>query len=396
MKIMVVSDWFSESMGYAENCLPREFAELGSEVHLVASTAQIYFNSPDYDRIYRQFLGPREVPVGSKYHDGYRLTRLPLMRVAGRLGIRGLTRLILAERPDVVQVFDHSSLSAVQAAAPAAYLRSPLFTASHIHSSVFPGLRGARRLQATFTTYLPGRAVSVVAEACYAISRDSAQIATTYLGVPASKIRLSPLGVDTKTFHPPISAEDRDARHAFRRSLGFRPDDLVCLYTGRLTASKDPLRLALAVAELHSQGKSRFRGLFVGAGPLQKHISDTPGCVTHPFVPHSELPAIYQAADVAVWPRQESTSMLDAAASGLPVIVSNRAEVRDRIEGNGLVFREGSQEDLARTIAILDDEETRRRLGEHGRRKMMKRFSWTRIARERLRDYERARDPRDR
>lgn len=35
MQIAIVSDWFSEKMGYAENFLPKAMASLGHEVHLV-------------------------------------------------------------------------------------------------------------------------------------------------------------------------------------------------------------------------------------------------------------------------------------------------------------------------------------------------------------------------
>ena len=57
MKIVILSSWFSERMGYIENCLPKALALLGHEVHVVSSTAQVYFNSPDYKEVYEPFLG---------------------------------------------------------------------------------------------------------------------------------------------------------------------------------------------------------------------------------------------------------------------------------------------------------------------------------------------------
>ena len=48
MKIVIVADWFSENMGYAENCLPKALAELGHDIHVVTSTAQVYFNTKFY------------------------------------------------------------------------------------------------------------------------------------------------------------------------------------------------------------------------------------------------------------------------------------------------------------------------------------------------------------
>jgi glycosyltransferase involved in cell wall biosynthesis len=91
-----------------------------------------------------------------------------------------------------------------------------------------------------------------------------------------------------------------------------------------------------------------------------------------------------------VWPKQESTSELDAAACGLPLILSDRVQVRERIEGNGLTYKEGDVSNLAEQIATLADLNLRQRLGDRGRKKMQEQFSWDRIARERLQDYEAA------
>ena len=59
LRIAVVSAFYSEGMGYTENCLPRALAGRGHEVHVVASTFNVYGNDPLYDETYREFLGPR-------------------------------------------------------------------------------------------------------------------------------------------------------------------------------------------------------------------------------------------------------------------------------------------------------------------------------------------------
>ncbi|HQL63945.1 MAG TPA: glycosyltransferase, partial [bacterium] len=86
-------------------------------------------------------------------------------------------------------------------------------------------------------------------------------------------------------------------------------------------------------------------------------------------------------------PRQESTSQIDAAACGLPLILSNRVEVRERVEGNGFVYDENNPEDLARKIRILSDFELRQSMGKYASEKMKQLFSWDLIAKERLADY---------
>jgi len=105
------------------------------------------------------------------------------------------------------------------------------------------------------------------------------------------------------------------------------------------------------------------------------------------------LAPFYWAADVGVWPKQESTSQLDAAACGLPLIVSNRVAVVERVTGNGLLYDEADPDDLARKIVALDDPEVRQRMSAVGVEKVQRNFSWRRIAAERIDAYQAALGP---
>jgi glycosyltransferase involved in cell wall biosynthesis len=80
--------------------------------------------------------------------------------------------------------------------------------------------------------------------------------------------------------------------------------------------------------------------------------------------------------------------MLDAAACGLPVIVSEKVQATERYLGNGLTYREGDFKSLADRILEMKDEEYRRELGEVGHRKMQDEFSWKWIAQNRAQDYQ--------
>ena len=57
MKIVYVNPSFTEGMGYIENCLPIAMAKRGHEVHIVTSTAKVYFNDPLYLQFYQQHYG---------------------------------------------------------------------------------------------------------------------------------------------------------------------------------------------------------------------------------------------------------------------------------------------------------------------------------------------------
>jgi glycosyltransferase involved in cell wall biosynthesis len=103
-----------------------------------------------------------------------------------------------------------------------------------------------------------------------------------------------------------------------------------------------------------------------------------------------ELGALYRSADIGAWPAQESLSMLDAAACGLPVVANDTMTAKERLDGNGVRYRLNHQGDLVRALLGLRSVDKRRAMGERGARRMAEQFSWDSIARRRIGDYEAA------
>lgn len=395
MRIAIISDWFSERMGYAENCLPKALASLGHDVHLITTDAQVYFDSPDYAATYQPFIGPPLVPTGVKTLDGYTLHRLPHRRWRGKLRIGGLYGKLKEIRPDVVQCFEVGNMSTLEAALAQPRLRYKLFLESHVHASVFGAdwraVSRKRRLRRAAYRKTVGAFISGRAQRCYPISEDAAEIAVGLYGISKSKIEVCSLGVDTELFRPPESPREISTRRQLRAQLGYGDDDVVCVYTGRFSPSKGPQVLADAIARLADSGE-RFKGLFIGGGTDAEiaGLRNSASCQVVPFMPARDLPPYYWAADVGVWPRQESTSQLDAAAAGLPIILSGRITVLERVTGNGLTYREGDPADLAERIQSLGSPASRRQLGTAGSLKMRTRFSWLQVAGKRAADYARS------
>jgi glycosyltransferase involved in cell wall biosynthesis len=393
MRIVIISDWFSEKMGYAENCLPKAIAALGHEVHLITSNVQTYFNSPIYKTSYEPFLGPGIVKCGVKEYDGYTLHRLQHGYWRGRLRIRGLLNKVQAIRPQIVQTFDAFSPSTYDLVLGRLLYGYKLFLESHMHASVFPPARQCSGIRNRFKWLLYaatlGRLVSIASEKCYPISQDAADIVIRFFGMRPSKVEIVSLGVDTDLFYPIRDDVSASQRRQLRQQLGYSNGDIVCIYSGRFTEDKNPLCLAKAIDELVGRGEP-FRGLFIGNGPQSAVVSTCRGCQLHPFVPTRELPPLYRASDIGVWPKQESTSQLDAAACGLPLVVSNHLYVRERIEGNGLMYEENNSGDLAEKLRSLSNKNVRIQMGALGAKKMREKYSWEQIAIQRIKDYQEA------
>ncbi len=396
MKIVVISDWFTEKMGYSENCLPKALAALGPEVHVVTSDAQIYFDSPYYKDTYEPFIGPPLAECGIKRLDGYTLHRLPHGRSTNRLWrnrlrIQSLVRKLAELEPDIVQTFDVACPTTYEAALGKVWLRYDLFLEAHTHASVWSPRPRSASLTARMregAVAAANRLVSAACVKCYPISTDAAEIAVRFGGIDPMKIDICPLGVDTALFTPAADPASQEQRRRLRFELGFSDREVVCVYTGRFTEDKGPCYLAQAIERLVSEG-APVRGLFVGCGAERDvaAIRASAGCVVHPFVPVCDLPRFYRAADVGVWPKQESTSQLDAAACGLPLVLSDRIQVRERVDGNGLTYLEGDPADLAAKIRTLIDPERRRRMGALGAAKVRRQFAWDLVAKRRLADY---------
>ena len=102
---------------------------------------------------------------------------------------------------------------------------------------------------------------------------------------------------------------------------------------------------------------------------------------------YKELAKYYRAVDIGVWPKQESTSVLDATSCGLPVIISDKVLAIERKEGNGLTYIENDSDDMKKVLLMLESKEYRNELGKLGVAKIFNNQRWLDIAKRRLLDY---------
>ena len=393
MRIVFSTDWYSEGMGYSENILPIVLARMGHEVFVVSSTMQVYGDHAFYRDVYERFLGPAILEPGTKVIDGVTLIRLPIQLWWKRLKIaRGRVQAVVDLRPDIVFSYDPRSMQTAMLSAAAWFSDFKLFSSVHTVASVYPAFyhyaempilrRAWLRLTDTWIGWFASRRIEV----SYANTPDAVEIALRFLGARSGRVKLIPSGLDVAHLRPARDAQDARERTAIRASLGVTDDEILCIYTGRLTAAKNPKVLAEAVRILRENRKP-YRAIFFGEGEQAAEIASVDGCAVMPFVKYQALPAYYRAVDVGVWPRQESVSMTDAAACGTPIIASDRMLARERIDGNGLSYVENDPADLARVLTELADPALRARLGARGAEKMVAQFNIEKTAAEVLADF---------
>jgi glycosyltransferase involved in cell wall biosynthesis len=396
VRVAILFYSYPRGMGYIANMLPRYLARLGAEVHYLTMDLPHYFQNTARIDSYSGFQGADVVAPGSvESIDGYTLHGLGHRRVFGQMRYVDLAVKLAAIRPDVVQVFLAVGWPALDAALLGPRLGFRLFTANNTTASVFPLAQdpghawNPARIRNFAIRFAPGRAISMRTVKCYAATIDCADVAVRFLGVEPKKIAIAPLGVDTELFRPVTTGADAAERDELRAELGIAHDDTLLIYTGQFTAGKNPLLLAHATARLRHAG-GKVRALFIGNGPQADEIRAVPGSIVKAFMPNADLPRYYRAAEVGVWPTQESTSMLDAAACGLPIVVNHTLQAVERIDGNGLQYRLNDLSDLVAVLTRLQDPGLRTTLGRTGALRMEQQFSWRDLAARRLADYQAA------
>lgn len=187
-------------------------------------------------------------------------------------------------------------------------------------------------------------------------------------GLDAGKAKPLPRWVDTDMFSP-----SRKDPYLWRRhGLG---DAVKLLYVGRVSKEKNLELLARSFMSI-VDGGNICDLIIAGDGPYRRELEQLlqgyPVLFTG-FLQGEELHAAYASADVFVFPSTTDTFgnvVLEAQASGLPVIVSDEGGPRELIVNGrtGLVVKAGSSEALIEAITFfLNDRTTISRMGMEAR-----------------------------
>ena len=393
MRIAFLTETFSPKMGYIQNVLPKYLARCGAEVHVISMDLSPYHDLAGSKKIFQGFT-EAPVPGCVEEIDGFHLHVLGHRMSCGYPRMTGLSEKLASIRPDIVQCQASIGWIPLDAARNKLRLGYKLFSGNHnAMSTARPGLGidGSilRRGKAIVTRFLPGRLASYFTERCYAVTCDCAEIAWRYYGVQKHKVVTMHLGVDTEYFFPVRSAAAQEERASLRRELGFAAEDVVCVYSGKMTEEKNARIVGQAVNRIREKGIP-YSAVFIGNGAQKEGIRAMAHCRVLDFMHFSKLAPYYRASEIGVWPTNESSSMLDAAACGIPLIISDGVVYRDHVDGNGLVYHQNDLDDLISKLLELQSPERRKQLGERGAEKMLQDFSWDSVARRRLAHYSEA------
>jgi glycosyltransferase involved in cell wall biosynthesis len=253
--------------------------------------------------------------------------------------------------------------------------------------------RAKRSYLGLFTRLSARRARRIIA-----ISESTKRDVVRLLGVPPEKVEVVYCGID-EAFRP--LAEDQVA--AFRSQHGL-PERFI-LFVGTIEPRKNVTRLIEAFADL------RFaicdlrlviggaKGWFYQDVFARVEELGLQGEVMFPgYIPVSELPLWYNAAELFVYPSlHEGFGLppLEAMACGTPVVAANTSSLPEVVGEAGLTVDPLDVEGLAEAMRrVLGDDALQQEMRKRGLQRA-RGFSWTKTAQETVQVYRRAMEDRD-
>jgi len=206
---------------------------------------------------------------------------------------------------------------------------------------------------------------------------------------PEAKVEIAYMGVDIRLFNP--------LKRNKSWAEGFGNNPKIILGVGRLIKWKGFEYLIKAYAQvLRSVPGAKL--VLIGKGPeedaLKKlarklDLKENEGIFFMGTFGPDKLPMIYASSDLVVSPsisiaktgekEGQGNVVLEARASGVPVIASKSGGLIDTVDGetNGLLFEERDDKDLAKKIvSVLSDETLRKNLSKNGLTYVRENFSW--------------------
>ncbi len=289
----------------------------------------------------------------------------------------GLKKVMAKEKYDVVHAHTPPPLSAYYAARAVKKSKTPFVVTYHCDLQL-PGIIGSL-----------ATAVYKVTLGRYTFKQTHRIIVHTKTYGATSRILWSfdvsviPSAVNPERFGENIDSHSVIARHGLE-------DKKLVLFVGRIVPHKG-LDYLIDSAEFTPP---EICYLIVGRGDYLSTLrrkAKEKGLEKRIFftgkVPSKSLPSYYAASDVFVLPsisRLEAFGLvvLEAMASAKPVIISNIPGVTELITDGeeGLHVEPMNARDLADKIKqILSDEDLRKKMGQTGRKKVEREFSWDKV-----------------
>jgi len=200
--------------------------------------------------------------------------------------------------------------------------------------------------------------------------------------LPSIPIDVIPNGVELERFHPAKSKKDENI--------------LKLLTVGRLSVTKRVEMLIDAVEMLHKDGR-KVHFTIVGGGAMEQKLRQIVlerglGDIIEITgrIESEKMPELYRQNDIFISASMQegmSNAMLEAMASGLPIITTRCEGVEELIADNGIIVEKANGKDIADAIRSLIQNQQVCISMSAAARKRAKQFSWKSVATQYIHGY---------
>lgn len=392
MKIVHVTNWYIPKMSYQENFLPYEQKLLGHDVEIITSD-----RFPGYignNQNINKVLGKRIITSGV-FCDNIKIHRLRTLieiKDGDQLITWGLKNKLRELNPDIVHAHNVFSLLTLQVIIYSKKFGYKVYVDDHSHEVNFNVDNWLKKIYLSLVKIFYkhyDRRVS-----CFIpITYSSKKIIQATLSIPDDKIELLYLGADIKKFY-----SSQELRKNGRNELGIDNNEQLVITTGKLHKNKD-IDILISAFKGLIQDYPHIKLLIIGSGveSYMKNLYELTGDLLNKniffkeFVPNSELPKYYNAADIGVWPGDPTITVIEAIATGLPIIIPENDSAYEHllINNAAIGYKRRDIESLSNKLySLLTDNNALQSLKDHSMVLSANCLSWQEIAKESIRIYQ--------
>ncbi|MCZ7403143.1 MAG: glycosyltransferase family 4 protein [Candidatus Methanoperedens sp.] len=339
----------------ASKYILNEFAEKNLEVDLVTSSPSNTFET----EIIGDTVNIFKLPIGKKEIHYWTQREILAYSLKANTFIKSL---IKEDEYDVCHAFFGIPCGAI------AYLfRKKMPYIVSLRGSDVPGFNNRFSLQYVFLKPIIKK---VWSEAGAVIANSKGLKELALKTSPNQEISVIYNGIDTSEFKPDFNKTDNS--HHLR---------IVCV--SRLIKRKGIKYLIEAIGKLKDKS---IKLNLVGEGnqeeelkKLSKNLGISNMIEFKGYIGHEKITEIYKNCDIFILPSMNegmSNALLEAMASGLPIIVTATGGTSELLERNGVVVPIGDSSAIAQAISeLMDNPEKRRRMGIKSR-EIAERMEW--------------------
>jgi glycosyltransferase involved in cell wall biosynthesis len=352
MHFVHIEDFFHPNAGYQVNLLTKIQVEQGNEVTIVTSELN---KIPTY---LTSFFGKDNIEEKDNEftrRTGVRIVRLPLVGFySGRsIYYPNIFKIVDNLKPDVLFVHGEDTLIGMQYIWRYKKLKYPLVLDCHMLE-----MASENKFKYLFRKIFQRFFAPIIINNEIPLIRvTDSDYVEKCLGIPLSKTILLSFGTDTNFFFPNLSN-----KIAFREKYDISSDSFVVLYAGKLDIYKGGKFFADSILDKFNSTKQivfiiigNTDGEF-GANVESTFSKSQNRILRFPTQTYSDLAEFYQAADIAVFPKQCSMSFFEVQACGLPVLFEeNEINSQRAMFNNAITFKSGDINDFRNLIMKFAD-----------------------------------------